>query len=267
MRSNVLRVLRQEWDNYVRDRRRTATPDGDAGSRVLADIRHEGAHVVHGYWSGAQCARACAEMDRLLDVHRDAVWVDAMQSDHRLMGADRVSPIIAEFYRDAFCTSIVRSYEKSQSLSGFTLASKLVYRDGNPGSGGGWHRDRPDRRQTKAILYLSDVDGDRGPFQYFAGSHRPLSIIRNALRDGVEVDQSRFDDEHVAALIAARPGQLRTVTAPAGTLILVDTRAIHRGMPMTRDGVRYALTNYYWSDADIPEHIAERIVSPPAHAV
>ena len=263
MRTTVLRLLRQEWDNYRRDRRRGDVRVTADDARVLDDLRRDSVHIIRDYWSRAQCEGARAAMDRLFDEYRDAVWVDAVQSDHRLMGADRVSSTIAGFYKDRFCTRIVESYERSRRLSGFTLASKLVYREGNPGSGGGWHRDRPDRRQTKAILYLSDVDDRLGPFQYVAGSHRPLTIIRDALREDLAFDQSRFDDEQLTALVASRPDRLRTVTASAGTLVLVDTRVIHRGMPMTGQGVRYALTNYYWSDAEIPEHIAARVVSAP----
>lgn len=228
---------------------------------MLADIRREGAHVIHSYWSSAQCARVRDEIDRLLDVHRGALWIDAAGSDHRMFGADRVSPSIAGFYDDEFCGRIVRSYERSTNVSGFTLAARLDYREANPGSGGGWHRDRSDRRQTKAILYLSDVDETLGPFQYLAGSHRPIRIIRDVLRENLDLDQTRFEDDRIQAAIARHPEWLRTMTARAGTLMLVDTRAIHRGMPMTRaGGVRYALTNYYWTDAPIPEHIARLLV-------
>ncbi len=259
MASTMLRLIRQEWDNYRRDRRRPAITDA-AVAGVLGNIRREGVHVIPGFWSASRCEEARHEIDRLLAGHREFVWTDAVESDHRLMGADRVSALIADFYRDALCTGVVQAYEGSARQSGFTLASKLVYRHGNPGSGGGWHRDRPDRRQTKAILYLSDVDEGLGPFQYVAGSHRSLRIIRDALRGDFGVDQSRFDDAEVAALVDGDRDAAKTVTGGAGTLILVDTRALHRGMPMRRDGVRYALTNYYWSDADIPEHIAPRVL-------
>jgi hypothetical protein len=227
-------------------------------------LRCQGYYVVRNYWPAARCEAVRAEIDRLIQKYRSQIWVDAVESDHRVIGADRVSPLVAEFYHDELCTGVVRAYEKSDHISGHTLAAKLVYREGNPGSGAGWHRDRPDRRQTKAILYLSDVEEADGPFQYLAGSHRPAQMLRDLVREGFEFNQSRFEPAQVDALVRRKPDRVATITGAAGTLLLVDTRGIHRGMPMTRrDGVRYALTNYYWTDAYIPEHIAKLLVRDP----
>jgi hypothetical protein len=255
------RLLRQEIDNVLRLKRRAVPHAAGVDPGVMRSLERDGVHVIANYWSASRCDQARAEIDRLVDEYRDRIWVDAVQSDHRVLGANRVSAPIAAFFDDEMCRGVVRTYERSDDICGHTLAAKLVYRDANPGSGGGWHRDRPDRRQTKAILYLSDVEQADGPFQYLRASHRPSEILRDLVHEDFEFNQSRFEDVQVDALVRRAPQRVHTITGAAGTLVLADTRGIHRGMPMTRrGGTRYALTNYYWTDAAIPEHIARLLV-------
>jgi hypothetical protein len=53
--------------------------------------------------------------------------------------------------------------------------------------------------------------------------------------------------------------KVKTFFAPAGSLILVDTRGIHRGRPLYKNGERYALTNYYWHKDFPPLHIQKLV--------
>jgi hypothetical protein len=229
---------------------------------ALSDLQRHGVHVVESFFSRERCARIRGEIESLLERYRNNVWVDSLGSDHRVYGADRVSRIVAPFYADGFITRIVQRYEGSHNIVGFTVAGKLVHMKGNSGSGGGWHRDRADRRQIKAMIYLSDVDECLGPFQYLLGSHRPLATIKDVLKEGFGFNQNRFDNSAIDELTRKAPGRMKIFTARMGALLLVDSRGIHRGMPMTRDGgTRYALTNYYWSDAAIPEHIQKLLVA------
>ncbi len=56
--------------------------------------------------------------------------------------------------------------------------------------------------------------------------------------------QSSFLQEKVDKIIENDPDRLKTLTGKAGTLVLVDTSIIHRGIPV-KNGIRYALTNYF----------------------
>jgi Phytanoyl-CoA dioxygenase (PhyH) len=94
-----------------------------------------------------------------------------------------------------------------------------------------WHRDYDDQHLLKAFLYLVDVDGEMGPFQYVPGSAgegpyakewpwRPLG------------ENYPGDDE----LTARIPGSsVETFTGPAGTLVLCNTSGFHRGGLSTSD--------------------------------
>ncbi|MFD0481193.1 hypothetical protein ACFQ46_01195 [Kineococcus sp. GCM10028916] len=93
-----------------------------------------------------------------------------------------------------------------------------------------WHRDLPeDHDIVKMFVYVRDVTPGAGPLSYLAGSAsragRKLQV-RNDW-DGVGY---RLDDAGVDDLVTRHPGlEVRSATAPAGTVVFADTRGIHRG--------------------------------------
>lgn len=115
---------------------------------------------------------------------------------------------------------------------GFTLGAKLEHADGNSGSGGGWHRDHPNMKQSKSILYLTDVTEENGPFQYIEGSHKSFNGYKDSYKYELDPLQQRFEDEEIQKLLEKEPQRLKTLTCKAGSVILTDTRGIHRGMPI-----------------------------------
>ena len=125
-----------------------------------------------------------------------------------------------------------------------TLFGFLEYKDGiSNGSGGGWHIDSW-IFQPKAMVYLSDVSTENGPFQYIEGSHRffvQLYIFLNyKLRK-----RTRITDTLVNKVLNRFPNcRLIEFTGNKGKTILFDPRGIHRGKPILA-GKRLALTNYY----------------------
>ena len=83
-----------------------------------------------------------------------------------------------------------------------------------------WHVDLDTVKWLKAFIYLTDVDANSGPHCFCQGTHKtlPLGIIR----DG------RYSDEMIKSLNIHSD----ILLAPKGTLILADTRGIHRGLPV-----------------------------------
>ena len=261
--SALLKTLRQEARNA---RRRLGRPAVELPSEternILASIRSRGYAVVPDFYSAEQCAALRADIDALMKTHVGHVSVDAKGSDHRLFGADRVSPLVKKFYDDPFITRMLHAHARTADNAGLTLAARLDFVQGNAGSGDGWHRDQAVNEQFKSIIYLSDVGPDNGPFEYIEKSHRPRTIIADIAREGFAFNQNRFTNGEIEKLLArgSRKNMLRSFSAPAGTLILVNTRGIHRGKPI-EEGVRYALTNYYWSGVPIPEHIRKLAIT------
>jgi hypothetical protein len=216
----------------------------------LPDSFYEtGIHCIPDFFSKTDCDALIQEVDRVLSEYATHVLVDDTHSDHRLFGADRVSQPIQSFWEHPLLQKDTQSYlgyrSFSPNIQGFTLAARLNYTPQNQGSGGGWHRDTIYGKQFKAIVYLTDVDDDNGPFQYISGTHMFDSKLDLIKRYGLTYDQDRLTSEDVLPITEDPRYLLQTLSGKAGTVILVDTSGIHRGKPI-ESGTRYALTNYYF---------------------
>lgn len=219
--------------------------------KINNNIHVQGFAVIPNFWSEEKCRLVRTQVDSLIkSKDYGKFWVDNSDSDKRVYFAEQSSPDLMEFHEDEFIEKMRRRYTGSASCEKLTLAAKLDFRKGNLGSGGGWHRDSPHNQQFKAILYLSDVSPIHGPFQYMPKTHHTFNTIDLMLSGFTKPNQYRFDDEEIIPL--QRAGfDIHTFCASAGTLLLVDTKGIHRGMPI-QAGSRYALTLYTF-DKKIPE--------------
>lgn len=260
--SETLKSIRDEYRNWRREYLRRPRKGLDQRQRAaIHALETDGFHVIPEFYDAERCRELRAEIERLIDHNPGQLEVDPEASDHRLFGANLVSRSINEFYEDTFIMSTLREYERDPDLGGYTMAARMKFRPSNRGSGGGWHRDVGGRRQSKAIIYLNEVNEDNGPFQFMKGSHRPWQVFADQRRFGWEPHKRSFTELEMEHCFAERPGLLKTFTAAAGTLILADTRGIHRGKPMT-DGARYALTNYLWPWGEIPAHMQTGFAAP-----
>jgi hypothetical protein len=82
-----------------------------------------------------------------------------------------------------------------------------------------FHFDKDRISFIKAFLYMTDVGPDDGPHVFCAGTH--------AQKPGALWRDGRFTDNDVVDRVGK--AAVRTITGPAGTLFLADTRAFHRG--------------------------------------
>lgn len=232
-----------------------------AGAGYLADLEATGICIVEDFWSRETCAVARDEVDRIITQYPKYVNGNA-KSDQRVYGANNASQLIARFANDEVLASVASAYNRELTRTAFTLAARMPAMTGNQGSGEGWHRDGF-LRQFKAIIYLSDVGPDNGPFQMIRDSHRRPCVLNDMKAANLKYMQYRLDDQDIARILASEPDRLNTYTAPAGTLILVDTSTVHRGMPI-KAGTRYALTNYYFPINRIDQSMYEKFDVLPA---
>jgi ectoine hydroxylase-related dioxygenase (phytanoyl-CoA dioxygenase family) len=235
------------------------------GRQYLAELEKSGICIVPAYWSTETCERARAEVDRVIEEYPKYVNGNA-KADVRVYGANNGSDLIQEFAQDAMLLEVASAYNREPTRTAFTLAARMPASAVNKGSGEGWHRDAF-LRQVKAILYLTDVEPENGPFQWIRDSHRRAELLQDMRNSRLGYKQYRLTEEEVADLLRPQPGREMTFTAQAGTLILVDTSTVHRGMPI-RAGTRYALTNYYFPEDRIDQGLYEKFdVLPAAEAI
>lgn len=97
-----------------------------------------------------------------------------------------------------------------------------------------FHFDMDRFQWLKVFVYLTDVGADNGPHAFVRGSHRTGAIPRHILDRGYV----RLTDEEVAANYPAE--DIMTFTAPRGSIIVEDTRGLHKGVHV-RKGARLIL--------------------------
>jgi len=90
-----------------------------------------------------------------------------------------------------------------------------------------WHRDYNDKHLLKVFLYMNEVDGQAGPFEYVPGSMIGGGRYADVYPWEVFGEDLYPPDSELQRAIPADSSQL--VTGPAGTVILCDTTGFHRG--------------------------------------
>lgn len=242
-------------------RTRVRSPISERAAMYVDQIRRDGICVVSDYWDQEKCKEARAEVDRIIEAHPEHIHPNA-KADKRIYGANNISHLIREFTEDTLLNEVANAYNEEPTRPAFTLAAKMPFTQGNLGSGEGWHRDAP-LRQFKAIMYLSDVELDNGPFQMIHQSHTLDQVMADTWTGRLNYPQFRITQEQAGRIIARNPDRLNTYTARAGTVILADVSAIHRGLPIA-SGSRYALTNYYFPIARIDASLHEKFRVVPS---
>jgi hypothetical protein len=91
-----------------------------------------------------------------------------------------------------------------------------------------WHFDMDRPRWLKVFVYLTDVGPDNGPHCFVEGSHRNGGIPWRLRRRGY----ARLEDAEVDAVYPK--SRQRVFVAPRGTLVVEDTRGLHKGLPVQR---------------------------------
>ncbi len=217
---------------------------------IVNNLNNKGYHILENYISSEMVSVLKNEVDRLFKDYKNFAWSDSEDSDHRIHGSQRGSKLIAQFNKDDFLQLICDAFLGHSAFPFSTLSARLYSQKNSLGSGGGWHRDTPyESKQFKAILYLTDVGMENGPFQYVDGTQNEISLYRNIWKHNIKYGQHRFEDDEVEKILKDKYYGLTTFPGTAGTLLLVNTFGLHRGMPI-KSGTRYALTNYYYKKAE-----------------
>ncbi|MCH2547447.1 MAG: phytanoyl-CoA dioxygenase family protein [Alphaproteobacteria bacterium] len=252
---------------YLKNSRYPRNFSGDH-AQALQHVLTSGYCILPDYLLGKACDAFAAHIAHVAAAYPQYT---TMQEDTRIFGAENLNGVAMHVHCDPNMLTLANKYYGQQSCVGVTLANMLEPRqDITLGSGGDWHRDRL-TRQFKLLVYLSDVDEDNGPMQLITGSN--TQHIKQWMKDEKRMQyaqpQTRLSHEKVARLIAHNPERLLTLTAKKGTAVLLDTSAIHRGMPI-KSGQRFALFNYYYPMAGFDSEAFAQKFSPrlpPNYAV
>ncbi|NQY66687.1 MAG: phytanoyl-CoA dioxygenase family protein [Flavobacteriales bacterium] len=256
-------VLKETFKRLISDNKHSSESLNIEDKRILAKLNSDGLVVIENYYSKEKCDQIMSFIDTLIQNHDEYLIKDELESDLRLFGADKLNPIVNEYKNDPFIKRIGEAVLNGGAKSHYVLAQKTKFIDGNLGSGAGWHRDLYEKNMFKSILYLSDVDNETGPFQYVSGTHKLSSVFQGIIKFNQKLS-CRLENEEIERYYKLPQNKLETIQGKAGTLILANTTAIHRGKPLNK-GLRYSITNYFFYDYDketSDQNYGERVLIP-----
>tara|TARA_B100000686_G_scaffold343630_1_gene424800 strand:- start:2086 stop:2835 length:750 start_codon:yes stop_codon:yes gene_type:complete len=221
----------------------------------LKELQKEGIVVIENFFSKKKCDRIIKQIEDFSCKEKVIKQRDeGLGGDLRIFGFEKFSSDAFDFSNNDFLKRIVSKYSNSKLESKSTLAGKVAFEDNKEtNSGGDWHRDG-DVKELKAMLYLSDVNNQNGPFCFikeskefdFERRNKKYPFFRKILfvLKGLPLRQPRYKNDY----IMREPGinkKITRITGNAGTVVIFDGSYIHRG-DVIKSGNRYSLTNYYY---------------------
>ncbi len=217
---------------------------------VINRIRQYGIVVIDGFLTRGEIAKAVnlfASFDATNSyfVPLDPSKIFTLQGDH--LTAALKSPVLARIAADPLVVAAANDFygDENWRLSAVYGLSYLAGRSGDVS----YHIDPS--AVLKALIYLSDVTDDDGPFQVDIGSHREgfyrmLAHYYEGEKRAYEVPRSEI----------RQPGK---VLGKAGTMILFNSALIHRAGNIALTGRRASLTYFF----DRPQSDDSNMDCPP----
>lgn len=140
-------------------------------------------------------------------------------------------------------------------------------KDPNPEAATMYHFDMERLKWFKVFVYLTDVAEENGPHAFIKGTHKAGALPYDLLKKGYVMSS----DEEIYSYFDKSDEIL--YTAPRGTVIIEDTKGLHKGTPV-KDGDRLILQMQFSdcmfgmdSDASLPanktKELANAIIKYP----
>lgn len=200
-------------------------------------LKQNSAFVIENYWPRDKALRIRDQLAEYHEKNEPYVLGDSQVDEWvRIYHVERLIPELKEFRFDPFILKIAAAYNGIPSYSG-----ALVYQHDttNAHEKSYYHVDTF-LKQFKSMMYLDDVDVGNGPFSYIPGSHRKRDFfIKKQIKGNDKYKSTVFDDTEVSPFV----DQEEQICAPAGSLLMMDVGAIHRGAPQDKRS-RSVLMNY-----------------------
>lgn len=202
----------------------------------LKNLRPEGYIIDKDNLSIPFCDHLIKKFEDNLDNSSIILWNDDLESDTRIYEMENL--LTEKELKELDLEKNIRQIELylgKKVKSWFLMMNRVVYQNGNKGSGGGLHRDSPISHQVKMIWYLTEVTTSNGPLIFV--DRTPFDKTANPWKK--YVGESRFVNFKLANI----PGNVTELTATKGTKVTFDSSGLHMGKPIS-SGVRYAITLY-----------------------
>tara|TARA_B100000519_G_scaffold155515_1_gene136853 strand:- start:584 stop:1300 length:717 start_codon:yes stop_codon:yes gene_type:complete len=220
-------------------------------NKIRTSIKKNGFSTLGEIQSNDYCDSVRKIIDSLSD--NDGVEHNFDESEHRIWKAHEKSDLINYFFD--FSNQVISSTIEKQSIANDILAIRNFQLPNKSSSNinGRWHMDSFNH-QLKIFLFLKDVNLSNGPLEIIPGTQRLnfklkslckgyVFSLSNFLSSNGEREYQKINDNYIEFLIE-NGFKVNSFTITKGTVVIVDTSALHRAKPCI-GGSRYALTSYY----------------------
>lgn len=268
MLASLRRLSRYNPLRFHLDRRsyaRSCAPDASRTehTEILETLTRDGICVLEGYLPAEATTRIRDEVSEILYPLRDGEDADHIPT-HRYpefacFQMDRVEDFIPSsrtFTEDSMILSVASAYGGGRAVP-FNTRAELRSEPRKNEMVDDLHADTWKFR-FKSMLYLTDVTSETSPFRYLAGSHADThwrlrrfaydyfahNFHGQPMADKLRLAEARrrYEDPRFRKMIC---------TAPAGTVILFDTRGLHSGTPL-QSGRRMILNRSFVLEEELP---------------
>lgn len=170
----------------------------------------------------------------------------------RVWEAHKKDPLLQRFYQECNLTMSSLLRKDVEAFTVLAIKNQMIDPFDESLKKGRWHIDSF-LRQLKIFLFLSDTTEQSGPFEFIPKTHTKSFKLRR-LCSGVYIKPADLlsggkrayqclNDVWIDKL-SANGFKPAPVICKAGTILIIDTSAIHRARPCIQ-GSRYALTTYF----------------------
>lgn len=218
--------------------------------KILNEINQNSFFILTNFFDQNEINILNEDFDKLFRSQKKKLYnyyIDKEESDERVFNFQDFTKNADIVLNNDLISNIYKGITGRISYQTTVMANKVEYKENNKGSGGGWHKDSPIRTQFKAFIYLNDVNANNGPLEIIKGSHSLSFSIKNSFPNLFD-KKYRFSNEEIESN-REFVQKKEMLCGKAGTLILANTKAIHRGKPIL-EGYRKALTVYF-GDPDL----------------
>ena len=202
---------------------------------IVYSIKKTGYCILKNYYSKEECENIIKDTKNI----SQNIINNGEGNDLRITNFENISCGANKFLNDEFLINIGTQFmgHKVDKIKKRCQLGILKYKNGDECSGGGWHVDNHNP-QFKAILYLTNVNLNNGPFAIISPpitskDYEPVSQKKN----------TRFPDK----IEEDYKDNIQYLTGNIGDVIVVNTQNIHRGT-IIKNGERISLTNYYYDN-------------------
>jgi len=213
------------------------------------DLKKNGYYIIENAYDQDFCSKAIEFIDTY---NSESSEVNYEGSELRIWDAQKKDSLLNRFNQDCnlSMSSFLQKHMEAHTL--LAIRNRPVNSSDESLKKGRWHLDSL-TKQMKIFLFLTDTTESSGPFEFIPKTHTNTFKLRmlcggayltlSDILSGGDRSYQKLSDDWVAKL-ATKGFQPTPLICKAGTMLVVDTSAIHRARPCLEE-CRYALTAYF----------------------